>query len=124
MPFPSRNPCLQLARMSYHPIPNMFPPLPPFSGIQSIFAYDVLWILTFPWLLQCSSLAPFPAQNQAVVSIATIGMIEEDEEEEEDKEAEYIDQGSSTKDLVPKQAPVEVEKEGTMLEQEDRTVLE
>ena len=69
-------------------------------------------MLSCPWLLQYSSLAPFPSCNPAAARAATAEPIKEDEEKYEDDEVD-IEEGSSNKDLLPKQVPVEPEEEGS-----------
>ena len=55
------------------------------------------------------------------VSTATVEPMEADEDEEDDKAD--ADEGSSTKDLAPKQVLEEVEEKGTTLVQEDGSTV-
>ena len=49
--------------------------------------------------------------------------IEEDKEKEEDDEAD-VEEGSSTEDLAPKQAPAEIEEEGAVPAHENGAAVE
>ena len=80
------------------------------------------WILSCPWLLQCSSLALFPAHYPVAASAAVVEPMEEDKEEEGNDEVD-VEQGSSTIDPVPNQTSAEVEKE-VVLAQEDSAMAE
>ena len=68
-----------------------------------MFSLDHKWMLMCVW--EEEVWWKLAADYTVAASTATAELIEEDGEVEEDKEEEFIQEGSTTKDLAPKQVP-------------------